>query len=177
MSDNVIHLIHEIHGITSRRNITQWEAEQAAFRYGPVTFPSAFHLRLWRRRPSLGEEVCISARDNRGRARQLIKDWRGEGRNARKRGCPYFRGRKSLGPTNVLGREGEREREKTYLIRHVRDYQLGLPRLALLLPDFLDSSVDYNMVTGLSYRRLSSCESDLQISSNLYSRLHLREDI
>jgi len=73
---------------------------------------------------------------------------------------------------------GEREREKTYLIRHVRDYQLGLPRLlALLLPDFLDSSVDYNMVTGLSYRRLSSCESDLQISSNLYSRLHLREDI
>jgi len=118
-----------------------------------------FHLRLWRRRPS--EEVYISARDNRGcaRARDLIKDRPSKAERrarARARGCPSFRGRKSF-------RAGANELvEREVILSGTADYRLQLPRLpALLLPDFLGSSADYNMVTGLPAvpRRASPRES------------------
>lgn len=116
MSDNVIHLTCEIRCITSRRNIAQWEAGRSvqASRCGPVTFPGAFRLRLWRCCPSLGEEVCISARDNRGRARQLIKDRRTRVKQER------AQARMSLFPRQEIARRA-REKERTWRSERERE--------------------------------------------------------
>jgi hypothetical protein len=93
----------------------------------------------------------------RARARELIKDRPSASEaETRARGCPSFRGRKSF-------RAGANELvEREVILSGTVDYRLQLPRLpALLLPDFLGSSADYNMVTGLPAvpRRASPRES------------------
>jgi len=121
------------------------------YAYGDAVRPRKF---IYRR-----EIIAVA----RARARDLIKDRpsasKAERRaraRARARGCPSFRGRKSF-------RAGANELvEREVILSGTADYRLQLPRLpALLLPDFLGSSADYNMVTGLPAvpRRASPRES------------------